>query len=94
MSDVQFIWVFSGTNGRFPAGVFLDLVVAERWILQHSLSGILTAYPLDRGVYDWAIKEGVFQPTKPHQLTPAFIAQFSSALLDHHHYETGQRLDT
>lgn len=49
------IWFFHGEGGRFSSGVFTSIEKAEIWIDQHKLSGVLTAYPIDEGVYDWAI---------------------------------------
>lgn len=34
---------------------FSSVSKAEEWIKKHKLSGVLTAYPLNDGVYDWAI---------------------------------------
>ena len=50
--------VFHGTSARFSGGVFSQKDIAEEWIAKHKLSGVLTEYPLDTGVYDWAVKEG------------------------------------
>jgi len=51
MND-QWIWVFSGESSRFPSRLFRSRESAETWIGQHEVSGVLTAYPLDTGVYD------------------------------------------
>ncbi|QDT87158.1 hypothetical protein [Gimesia chilikensis] len=63
---------------------------AEDFIAQHQLSGILTRYPLDTGVYDWAIAEGIFKPSRDYQLSPRFISRFTSASHEHFHYEMGR----
>jgi hypothetical protein len=39
--------------------------LAERWIGDHGLTGMLTEYPLDMGVYDWAVAKGFFRSGKP-----------------------------
>ena len=93
MDRVEFIWVFNGARASYPSGVFTDLDRAERWIGEHRLSGTLTAYPVDTGVYEWAISKGFFRPSKPHQTTPEFIGRFTSASMEHHHYEDGRRQD-
>ncbi len=49
----------------------------------------MTAYPIDRGSYQWAIAQGHFTPRKPHHATPDFIANFSSAHQEHYHYYKG-----
>lgn len=86
------VWVFSGVSqGRFtfPGGVFTDRGMAEEWIERHKLSGTLTRYPLNTGVYDWAIARGAFAPKRPHHISAEFIGTFSSASQEHYHYEQG-----
>jgi hypothetical protein len=91
MVRVERVWVFNGARGYFPGGIFTDVDRAEQWIEQHRLTGTLTLYPVDTGIYDWAIAEGLFRPDKPHQATPGFIGRFTSASMEHHHYEDGRR---
>lgn len=81
------VWVF--TSGR-TSGVFTSLRRAETWIGHHQLSGTLSAYPLDEGVYDWSVRNGYFKPSKPHHGTPEQVARFDSAFLPHVHYLNGQ----
>ena len=54
------------------------------------LSGVLTLYPVDVGVYEWAIEAGLFSPKKPHEEEPPFIGGFTTASQPHHHYEDGR----
>ena len=84
------VWVFNGSGGSFPSGVFSGREKAEDWIRLHKLSGTLTEYPLDMGVYDWAIENGFFTPRKDHQLKADFIGTFSSASQKHDHYVNGE----
>jgi hypothetical protein len=84
------VWVFSGEGGRFPSGVFLTKESAEAWIAKHNLSGVLTCYPLDTGVYDWAVAQNLFQPKRPEHASAGFIQAFSSAKQEHFHYEQGR----
>ena len=91
MIQAEQVWVFNHARGGFPGGIFTSLDLADRWIRQHRLTGTLTLYPIDTGVYDWALAEGLFRPNKPDQATPDFIGRFTSASLDHHHSENGQR---
>lgn len=83
------IWIFHGINGRFSSGVFTTREKAEEWITANKLTGVLTAYPQDKGVYDWAIESGVFNPVKEEHCTPEFIGKFTSASQEHYHYENG-----
>ena len=54
------VWVFSG-GGDFPAAIFTTRDLADMWIASHELSGTLTKYPLDIGLYEWALNRGAFQ---------------------------------
>ena len=83
------VWVFNGTGGRFPAAVFASREKAEAWIAMHRLSGTLTRYPIDEPIYEWAICNGFFKPTREDQMRAAFIQRFSSASQEHFHYEDG-----
>ncbi|SHK44286.1 hypothetical protein SAMN02745181_3830 [Rubritalea squalenifaciens DSM 18772] len=83
------VWIFNGDSGRFPGGAFSIREKAEEWIKVHSLSGVLTKYPMDCGVYDHAVAEGYFTPKKDYQNSPAFISAFTSASQEHYHYENG-----
>ena len=49
------IYIFNGENARLPSGAFSELARADEWIAAHRLSGLLTWYPLDAGVYDYAV---------------------------------------
>jgi hypothetical protein len=84
------VWVFNGSGGQFPGGVFATLTVAEDWIARNSLTGVLTAYPLDRGVHEWAVEQGIFRADK--KLDARLIGRFSSAVQEHYHYEDGVRI--
>jgi len=55
--------------------------LAELWIASNSLSGTLTAYRVDKAVFDWVIENRSFRPKKP--VTPDLIAEFSSAHQEH-----------
>ena len=84
------IWVFNGNNSNFPSGVFSTKEIADAWIEKYQLSGVLTKYPVDEGVYDWAIAKGTFKIKRDDQTQPKFIQSFSSAYQEHYHYEDGK----
>ncbi|HEY1174204.1 MAG TPA: hypothetical protein VGH19_22755 [Verrucomicrobiae bacterium] len=84
------VWVFNGAKSRFPSGVFTQRELAETWIRKHKLTGTLTAYPLDVGVYDVAVEKGWFKPEREEQHTSEFIGRFSAAQQEHYHYEDGE----
>ena len=83
------VWVFNGFNSRFPSGIFSDREKAEVWIKSHNLTGVLTLYPLDQGLYEWAIKKEFFIVSKEVEKTPEFVQKFTSASQEHYHYENG-----
>ena len=88
------VWVFTGGR-QFPGGIFTTIERAESWIKQHSLSGVLTAYPVDEGCFDWAVRVGATNLSAEQFATkgrdPAFIGGFSTASQEHFHYENGVR---
>jgi hypothetical protein len=85
-----FVWVFTGPQARFASGVFLNKEAASKWISQHKLTGILTKYPVNEGVYDWAVKNNHFAPKREDQTVPDIIARFTCASLEHYHCENGK----
>jgi hypothetical protein len=92
---MESVWVFNKNNANFSGGVFSELELAENWIRGNSLSGILTEYPLNQGVFDWAVKNDMHN-IKPEKLAekseqPNFIGGFTSASQEHYHYENGIR---
>ena len=84
------IYIFHAEGARFAGGVFSTLESAEAWIQTNELSGLLTAYPLDCGVYEWAIKSKYFTPINGSHRTSQFIGGFTSASQEHYHYENGK----
>lgn len=90
MEDIKGVWVFHGEGGRFSSGVFTDKSKAESWIGQHQLSGVLTLYPLNTGIYDWSLENGYFEAKKEEQFKPVFIQQFTSGSQEHYHFENGK----
>jgi len=91
MNEFNKVWIFHGQGGRFASGVFLSLSKAEDWIKNHKLTGLLTEYPVDEGVYDWALKNDWFEVKKPNQAESTFIQGFTSASQEHFHFENGEK---
>jgi len=92
-SDHKTIWVFNGANSQFSGGVFEELHVAENWIAKNNLTGMLTEYPINTGVFDWASENDLIsmKPEKIEQKKndPIFIGGFTTASMNHNHYENG-----
>ncbi|USE71335.1 hypothetical protein CTT31_19815 [Pseudoalteromonas maricaloris] len=92
---MESVWIFNKNNAAFSGGVFSKLDLAENWIKDNSLTGILTKYPLDQGVFDWAV-ENEMHNIKAEKIAekskqPNFIGGFTSASQEHYHYEKGIR---
>ncbi|RJE77126.1 hypothetical protein BGP78_10170 [Pseudoalteromonas sp. MSK9-3] len=93
---MNWVWVFNKNSNGFSGGVFSTLELAESWIKENKLSGLITKYPLDQGVFDWAI-ENDMHSIKKEKLAekskqPNFIGGFTTASQEHYHYENGVRL--
>ncbi|WP_420718338.1 DUF7710 domain-containing protein [Pyxidicoccus sp. MSG2] len=89
LHELADVWVFCGAGARFPSGVFRARSSAEDWIGRYRLSGTLTKYPLDEGVYDWAVRGGFFEPKRAEHSSATFVQGFSSASQEHYHYSDG-----
>ncbi len=86
------VWVFHGGGARLSSAVFTSIEKAETWISKNTYSGMLTEYPLDIGIYDWAVQAEFYSPKKGEEKPKSFAQNFSSASQNHCHYENGQRL--
>lgn len=82
-------WVFLGESARWPSGVFTSREAAVQWIAGHRLTGMLTEYPVDAGVYDWAVETGNVPSRQAQHSEPDFIAGFTTALQSHAHFTDG-----
>lgn len=92
MIPEKHVWVFNGKGGPCPGGVFTSRELAEEWIRARRLTGMLTAYPLDEGCFDWALRmELITGRARGRGDDPAFVGSFSSAAQEHFHYEEGER---
>ncbi|RZJ50569.1 MAG: hypothetical protein EOO19_02895 [Chryseobacterium sp.] len=84
------ILVFVGEEANLPSGIFTTLEKAKEYIEKYSLSGTLTQFPLDIGIYDWAIQEDFFSVKNEYQKESKFIQRFSCASMEHFHFEDGK----
>lgn len=83
------IWVFLGENASWPSAVFSSKERAEQWVSTNALTGMLTEYPMNMSVYDWAIARDHFRPKQPKHTSTDFIAGFTTAYQDHVHFTAG-----
>ena len=84
------VWIFQGAGAKFPCVVCTTKKNAEKLIKKNKLTGILTEYPLDIFIYDWAIKNNTFLPKKELEFSTDFKQQFTSSDQKHYHYEGGE----
>ncbi len=87
------VWVFLKGVSRAPGGLFTSRELGEVWIKKHKLTGMLSAFPIDEGCFDWAVRVGVVN-MKPEKLAiksgdPFFIGGFTTASQEHYHYKDG-----
>ncbi len=87
---MKYIYIFNGNGSSLPNAVFSSLKKAETWIKLHKLSGILAKYPINISVFDWAIDHQYFAPKNEFQQNAKKIQTFTSAYLEHYHYEDGK----
>jgi len=83
------VWIFVGDTGRFPSAVFERVEDARQWIRTNNLTGTLTLYPLNQGVFDWALANSHFELKAGRAATPSLVQNFSSAYQEHYHFEAG-----
>jgi len=70
LSGESVVWIFSGEGARFASAVFISQKLVENWIKKFSLSGVLTAYPVNIDVYEWAVKKVFLQQKKMNRIKP------------------------
>jgi hypothetical protein len=87
--SLDWIWVFEGDGSTGCQALFTDKEKAEEYIAQYSLSGLLQKTPVNKSIYDWVVEQGWFTPKKEHHKTSTFVQTFTSAYLEHYHYEDG-----
>lgn len=89
------VWVFVGNNSKFPCGIFQEKEHAQQWIREKSLTGTLSAMPLNESVFDWAFANGALtlkkEKVKEKSKDPSFIQDCLPASLEHYHYKNGQQ---
>lgn len=89
VSDYPVVWMFHGDGAQFASAVFRTQAEGLAWAAKHSVSGILTEYPVGDGCYDIAVAQGSFTPTRPHHGSPEHVAGFSPGWTQHTHITAG-----
>ena len=95
----KFVWVFRGdrapSRGGGPCtrdgGVFRSVETATVWISRHRLTGRLTQYPLNIGVFDHAVENGWIVPSEDQRNSPEYVGTYCDHL-QHMRFEDGRRV--
>ena len=82
------VWIVTRIEARWPGGIFLTEQAARDYIERHSITGMLSEFPLGESTYDHAIRLGLFHPKNDKERSGWFIAEFSPRL-PHYHFEDG-----
>lgn len=87
-SEYETCWVFHGDTSRFANAVFAKRQDAESWIAKHRLSGLLTEYPINHGMFDIAASLNLIPKNIAAAASPQYIQQYVLGI-SHGHYENG-----
>lgn len=83
----SFVWVFQCKSAE--AGVFTEFRLAALWARQHKVSGLLTRFPLNQGIYDWAVENDYLTEKQiGHGREGLYLGTFK-----HFHFENGECLN-
>ncbi len=92
------IWVFLGDGGNFPSAAFNDFKSIEKWVSDNKLTGMISALPMNQGFFDWAVENDAISMKEEKialkKKDSRFIATFTTASIDHWHYENGVQSGT
>lgn len=83
------VWVFMGDRGQYPMAIWTTIDAAHRYIHDNQLSGSLTAYELNSPVYDWAINNEKFKPSKDQHRSVKFRQTFTNQFQEHYNFRDG-----
>ncbi len=84
------VYLFKADGAVFTSAVFSSFKIAQTWICENSLSGLLTEYPVNISTYDWAIKKGYFKVKNVIDISPVFMGSFVSAYQAQWHFKHGK----
>ena len=89
--SVRGIYVFHGSGGKFASAVYESLDQATKSIAKLGMSGLLTWYPIGFTVYEYSTDMGFFKGRSREDVK--FIQRFTSASLEHYHFEGGVMIE-
>jgi hypothetical protein len=82
------VWVFHGERAQFTSAIFTSFNLANIWIKNNKVSGILTEYPVNISCFEWAI-ENKYYIAKENDKRSNKIQKFTSHAQKHFHYYNG-----
>ncbi|MGN5009071.1 DUF7710 domain-containing protein [Aeromonas sp. 96A] len=56
---------------------------------EYKLTGLITAYQLNNGIYNLTVEKNYFRPKNDSHCYSIFVGGFTSASQEHFHYENG-----
>lgn len=83
------VWVFQADAVDRQVEVFSSEAGGRRFIAENGLTGVLTAYPLGRLPYEWALEAGVFEPPRRREIDASFIGGYVDGRQWHGHFVGG-----
>lgn len=90
VKHAQYVWIFHGDKASLAAAVFSSRPRAEEWISQNRLSGLLTRYPLNISILDWAWEKQFISSQVLESFSGKRAGEFTCAALQHIHFEDGK----
>ena len=84
------VFLFQAENATYTSAVFSSYKLAQTWVHENSLSGVIMEYPLDISSYDWSISKNYFKVKSPIDQSPVFIGSFVSTYQLQWHFQHGK----
>ncbi|WP_089605142.1 DUF7710 domain-containing protein [Acinetobacter piscicola] len=87
------VFLFQAENASYTSAVFSSYKLAQTWVYENGLSGVIMEYPLDVSSYDWSISKNYFKVKSPIDKSPVFIGSFVSTYQLQWHFQHGRFID-
>lgn len=82
---MKYCWVFHGQSVGNASAIFSTFIKASEWCQENRVSGILSKYPIDIALYDWAASKHGFK----RHVSDAGKEDFTEGGQQHIHFEQG-----
>lgn len=87
------VFLFQAENATYTSAVFSAYKLAQTWVYENALSGVIMEYPLDISSYDWSVAKNYFKVKSPIDKSPVFIGSFVSAYQLQWRFKHGKFID-